>query len=73
MGCYSGNISLDFDGTNCEKQMMEKLLQLMEPGADEEKWTLPVNKEYDFYPATALLGSLKKRDDEKCCISSGVF
>ena len=45
MGCYSGNISLDFDGTNCEKQMMEKLLQLMEPGSDEEEWTLPVNKE----------------------------
>ena len=73
MGSYSGTVSLDFEGTNCEKQMMEKLLQLMEPGSDEEKWTLPVNKEYDFYPATALLGSLKKRDDEKCCISSGVL
>lgn len=72
MGCYSGNISLDFDGTNCEKQMMEKLLQLMEPGSDEEEWTLPVNREYDFYPATALLGLLKKRDDGKYCISYGV-
>ena len=72
MGSYSGTVSLDFEGTNCEKQMMEKLLQLMEPGSDEEKWTLPVNKEYDFYPATALLGLLKKRDDGKYYISSGV-
>ena len=65
MGCYSGNISLDFDGTNCEKQMMEKLLQLMEPGSDEEEWTLPVNREYDFYPATALLGIPCMRTNKK--------
>jgi len=71
MGYYSGSITLDFDGTNCEKQMMEKLLQMMEPEAEWE-WTLPVNEDFDFYPTTALLGSLEKGDDGKYYIPYGI-
>lgn len=61
MGYYCGSIELDFEGTNCEKQMMEKLLQLMEPNSRE--YSLPLNKFYDFYPATALLGCLEKAEN----------
>ena len=71
MGYYSGTISLDFDGTNCEKKMMEKLLQLMEPGFYRE-WTLPVNEFFDLYPATALLGVLGKKDNGEYYIPFGV-
>ena len=62
MGSYSGRITLDFEGTVCEKQMMEKLLQLMDPENGEE-WTLPVDEDFDFFPTTALLGPLEKLDD----------
>lgn len=46
MGCYSGTITLEFEGTNSEKQMMENLLQIMEPGSTKA-WSLPVNMDYD--------------------------
>ena len=62
MGYYSGCISLEFDGTDCEKQMMEKLLQMMEPEAEVE-WTLPLDEQFDFFPLTALLGPLKMEND----------
>ncbi len=71
MGYYSGSITLEFDGTDCEKQMMEELLQMMEPEAEEE-WTLPLDEEFDFYPVTALLGSLEKGDDGEYYIPFGV-
>lgn len=71
MGYYSGSIKLDFEGTNCEKQMMEELLQMMEPEAEEE-WTLPLDEEFDFYPVTALLGSLEEGDDGEYYIPFGV-
>ncbi len=71
MGYYSGRITLDFSGTNCEKQMMEKLLQLMEPESEVE-WALPLDEVFDYYPATALLGSLKKGDDGEYYIPFGV-
>ena len=30
MGYYLGNLELEFEGTKSEKQMMERLLQIME-------------------------------------------
>ena len=51
--------------------MMEKLLQMMEPEAIEE-WTLPLNEFYDFYPETALLGQLEKRDNGEYYIPYGI-
>ena len=71
MGYYSGSIFLDFEGTNCEKQMMEKLLQLMEPGSDEE-WTLPLNDYYDFLSSTALIGILEQKEDGRFYLPFGV-
>ncbi len=71
MGNYSGRIKLEFEGTKSEKQMMEKLLRLMEPGASEEQWQLPINDYYDYYPATALLGILHKKDDSEYNIAFG--
>lgn len=64
MGYYSGSITLEFEGTDCEKQMMENLLQLMEPGSDEEEWTLPVDEYYDYLSSTALIGILEEDDGE---------
>lgn len=64
MGYYSGNLNLEFEGTKSEKQMMENLLQIMEPDSDK-RWSLPVNEHYDYYPVTALLGVLHKQDDSK--------
>ena len=71
MGYYSGSIELEFDGTDCEKQMMENLLQIMEPEAEEE-WTLPLDEEFDFYPATALLGPLEKGNDGEYYLPFGI-
>lgn len=64
MGYYSGNLSLEFEGNKSEKQMMENLLQIMEPNSEVE-WSLPIDEYYDYYPATALLGILHKENDSE--------
>lgn len=72
MGYYSGRITLEFDGTTCEKQMMETLLQLMAPESNED-WSLPLNEEYEVYPSTALIGPLKKGNDGRYYIKRGDY
>ena len=62
MGYYSGRIKLEFEGTNSEKKMLEKLLTLMDTD-DVVEWNLPLDEQFDVYPLTALLGTMQKNNE----------
>ena len=56
---YFGNVKLDFEGTKCEKRMMERLLNLMDLDSREnfpDYYHLPFDEYYDMYPRTVLPG-----------------
>ena len=56
---YFGDVKMDFDGTICEKRMMERLLNLMDLDSREDYpdyYHLPFDECYDMYPKTALPG-----------------
>lgn len=60
MGCYYPEGYLKFDGSSCEKKMMKRLLQLMNPRNPDYEWKLPLAFcDYCDYP-TAFLGILKE-------------
>ena len=60
MGEMFGILKLDFEGTDSEKQMMERLLFIMALDSSEDYWRLPIDEDFDIFSTTALTGPFRK-------------
>lgn len=63
MGCYEPTGFLKFEGMNSEKQMMERLLQIMDVLNPDAEYKLPADFE-DYYFPLALMGVLDEYDPQ---------